>query len=208
MSWPPRWLTHDVEGTSRRAQLAIDFVDVFGVITKDSVSGRAGTKLVLRDWQRDLIRNIYATNEDGGYLRRVALAGMPRKNGKSALASHLAVFDLVFGPRGGETYSVAATRDQARIVFGEGEIWISPRLDVDLLERTCRALDRLVVLDKLFEDDPSERKTVMSINETEKLLASDLGLLGFTPSDRARLGLAEIKRQSKLDELRARAAEL
>ena len=93
-------------------------------------------------------------------------------------------------------------------VFDEGEIWISPRLDVDLLERTCRALDRLVVLDQLFEADPSERKTVMSINETEKLLASNLGLLGFTPSDRARLGLAEIKRQSKLDELRARAAEL
>lgn len=92
-------------------------------------------------------------------------------------------------------------------VFGEGEIWISPRLDVDLLERTCRALDRLVVLDKLFEEDPAERKTVMSINETEKLLASNLGLLGFTPADRARLGLAEIKRQSKLEELMARNEE-
>jgi P27 family predicted phage terminase small subunit len=92
-------------------------------------------------------------------------------------------------------------------VFGEGEIWISPRLDVELLERTCRALDRLVVLDKLFEDDPAERKTVMSINETEKLLASNLGLLGFTPADRARLGLAEIKRQSKLEELMARNEE-
>ena len=93
-------------------------------------------------------------------------------------------------------------------VFDEGEIWISPRLDVELLERTCRALDRLVVLDRLFEEDPSERKTVMSINETEKLVASNLGLLGFTPSDRARLGLAEIKRQSKLDELMSRAEGL
>jgi hypothetical protein len=93
-------------------------------------------------------------------------------------------------------------------VFGEGEIWISSRLDVDLLERTCRALDRLVVLDELFEQDPSERKTVMSINETEKLLASNLGLLGFTPSDRARLGLAEIKRQSKLEEMMSRAEGL
>jgi hypothetical protein len=92
-------------------------------------------------------------------------------------------------------------------VFGEGEIWISPRLDVELLERTCRALDRLVVLDRLFEEDPAERKTVMSINETEKLLASNLGLLGFTPADRARLGLAEIKRQSKLEELMARNEE-
>lgn len=92
-------------------------------------------------------------------------------------------------------------------VFGEGEIWISSRLDVDLLERTCRALDRLVLLDSLFEQDPSERQTVMSINETEKLLASNLGLLGFTPADRARLGLAEIKRQSKLEELLARNEE-
>jgi hypothetical protein len=89
-------------------------------------------------------------------------------------------------------------------VFGEGELWISPRLDVDLLERTCRSLDRLVVLDSLFEEDPANRQTVMSINETEKVLASQLGLLGFTPSDRARLGLAEIKRQSKLEELMAR----
>ena len=93
-------------------------------------------------------------------------------------------------------------------VFDEGEIWVSPRLDVELLERTCRALDRLVVLDRLFEEDPSERKTVMSINETEKLVASNLGLLGFTPSDRARLGLAEIKRQSKLEEMMARAEGL
>jgi len=138
VSWPPRWLTHDVEGTSNRAQLAIDFVDVFGVITKDSVSGRAGTKLVLRNWQRDLIRNIYATNEDGGYLRRVALAGLPRKNGKSALASHLAVFDLVFGPAGGETYSVAATRDQARIVFGEAKRIIEFNEDLSKIAKLYR----------------------------------------------------------------------
>jgi hypothetical protein len=82
-------------------------------------------------------------------------------------------------------------------VFDEGEIWISPRLDVTLLERTCRALDRLVVLDRLFEEDPAERKTVMSINETEKLVANNLGLLGFTPADRARLGLAEVRAKSK-----------
>jgi hypothetical protein len=29
-------------------------------------------------------------------------------------------------------------------------------------------------------------------------------LLGFSPADRARLGLAEVKRQSKLDELMAK----
>ena len=93
-------------------------------------------------------------------------------------------------------------------VFDEGEIWISPRLDVVLLERVCRALDRQVELEQLFDADPSNRQTVMSINETDKLIFTGLGLLGFTPSDRAKLGLAEIKRQSKLDELMARAEAL
>jgi len=138
VSWPPRWLTHDVQVLSGRADLALNFVDVYGVITKDSVSGRAGSRLVLRDWQRDLIRNIYATNENGGYLRRVALAGLPRKNGKSALASHLAVFDLVFGPEGGETYSVAATRDQARIVFGEAKRIIEFNEDLKKIAKLYR----------------------------------------------------------------------
>jgi len=121
VTWPPRWLTHDVDDLSKRAGWAIEFIEAYGVITKDSVAGASGSRLQLREWQKDIIRNIYATNEDGGFLRRVALAGLPRKNGKSALASHLAVFDLLLGPKGGETYSVAATRDQARIVFGEAK---------------------------------------------------------------------------------------
>jgi len=41
VTWPPRWLTHDVEQVSHKAQLALDFIDVFGVVTKDSVAGRA-----------------------------------------------------------------------------------------------------------------------------------------------------------------------
>lgn len=93
-------------------------------------------------------------------------------------------------------------------VFDEGEIWISPRLDVTLLERVCRALDRISVLDQMFDADPTDRKLIMSINETEKVIMSGLSVLGFTPADRARLGLAEIKRQSKLDEMMARAEAL
>ena len=139
MTWPPRWLTHDVEDWSARAKLAIEFVEVYGTITKESVAGRAGSRLVLRDWQKELIRNIYATDDDGGFQRKLALVGMPRKNGKSALASHLAVFDTVFGIAGGETYSVAATRDQARIVFGEAK-------------RIIESHDELRKITKLYRD--------------------------------------------------------
>ena len=46
----------------------------------------------------------------------------------------------------------------------------------------------------------------MSLLETEKLIQSSLSLLGFTPSDRSRLGLAEVKAKSKLEELMDRRA--
>jgi hypothetical protein len=42
------------------------------------------------------------------------------------------------------------------------------------------------------------------LNDLERLITSNLGLLGFTPSDRTRLGLAEVKAKSKLEELMAR----
>jgi phage terminase large subunit-like protein len=44
---------------------------------------------------------------------------MPRKNGKSALGSILALYSLIVGPDGGEVYSVAAETEQARIVFAD-----------------------------------------------------------------------------------------
>jgi phage terminase large subunit-like protein len=46
---------------------------------------------------------------------------MPRKNGKSALSSGIALWGLFMGEAGGEIYSCAADRDQARIVFGDAK---------------------------------------------------------------------------------------
>ena len=56
--WPPRWLTPVPEEAlaAGKGQLAIDFIEAFGVITKDSIAGNAGTPLILREWQKDLVR--------------------------------------------------------------------------------------------------------------------------------------------------------
>ena len=43
--------------------------------------------------------------------------GIARKNGKSALMQEIGKWGLICGPKGGEVYSLAADRDQARIVF-------------------------------------------------------------------------------------------
>jgi hypothetical protein len=117
--------------------------------------------------------------------------------------------------------------------FKHGGTWISSNTDVPLLLITCEQLDRREELrsalaeagmdrqlimsinetEKLISSNllrsalaeaGMDRQLIMSINETEKLISSNLGLLGFSPADRTRLGLAEVKTQSKLQELMAK----
>jgi len=89
-------------------------------------------------------------------------------------------------------------------VFKHAELWISQRTDVHLLLMTCEQLDRRETLRSALTEKPEDRALIMSLNETEKLIAGNLGQLGFTPADRTRLGLAEVRRQSKLEELRSK----
>lgn len=96
--------------------LAIGFAERFGMITKDGVAGNSGDPMILRDWQKQLLLRLFA-RENGGLRHKVQLVGMPRKNGKSALGSIMALYSLVLGPDGGEVYSVAAEKEQAKIVF-------------------------------------------------------------------------------------------
>ena len=91
-------------------------------------------------------------------------------------------------------------------VFGVGELWVSAKTDTQLLQMVCELLDRREILREEFLADPTERKVNMSLLETEKLIQSSLSLLGFTPSDRSKLGLAEVKAKSKLEELMDRRA--
>lgn len=96
----------------------VAFSESFLRVTKDSVGGDSGSLLVFRPWQRTLMQRLLARRPDGRYRHRQALIGMPRKNGKSAVGAALAIYGLVSGPKGGEVYSIAADKEQARIVFG------------------------------------------------------------------------------------------
>lgn len=117
--FPPQWLTPVPQDAIERGdgEFIARFADAFATITKDSVAGRSGEPLVLRDWQRELLNHVFARDEDG-LRHRISLIGMPRKNGKSALGSVIAAFALMdVKTQGAEIYSVAADRQQAKIVF-------------------------------------------------------------------------------------------
>jgi len=101
---------------SKRAQNVIDFINT---LTAPDGKG-AGLPLVLRDWQEDIIRSVYAPQDDlGRRQKKQAVLSMGRKNGKTALVAGLCMAHLC-GPeaiRNGQLYSVAYDRDQASIIF-------------------------------------------------------------------------------------------
>ncbi len=95
-----------------------EFAEAVCRVTKDSVAAPAGELLHLRVWLKELLNHALARRPDGRMKHRVALIGMARKNGKSALAASMGLSALTLGGNGSEIYSCAADRDQARIVFG------------------------------------------------------------------------------------------
>lgn len=84
-----------------------------------------------------------------------------------------------------------------------GQNWIARNSDTHLLMMTCEQLDRREEIRSLILET-RDWHLYKQLNDLERLITSNLGLLGFTPSDRTRLGLAEVKAQSKLEELMAR----
>ncbi len=84
----------------------------------------AGAPFELEDWQLEhIVSPVFGwKHPDGTRIFRTAWVEMPRKNGKSTVASGLALVLLCAdGEQGAEVYSAAGSRDQARIVFDEAK---------------------------------------------------------------------------------------
>lgn len=146
--WPPRWLTPVPEEDIARGdgELYCRFVEAVCRVTKDSIASPAGELLKLRPWQRRTVGALRARRPDGRLRHRQALIGMARKNGKSGLAAGLALGGLVLGPDGGEVYSCAADKEQARIVFGTARRMVE--LDPELSEMLKTYRDAIELPDR------------------------------------------------------------
>jgi hypothetical protein len=91
-------------------------------------------------------------------------------------------------------------------VWDTGINWISPNTDTELLLMTCEMIDERwnLRVRVMTDNDPKDRR---GLRELDRAIVSNLSLLGFSPSDRSRLGIAEVKKMSKLEELMARKAQ-
>ena len=102
-----------------RAEKVIAFIEWLPI----TAGMHAGQKMVLREWQKDIVKAIYATDSQGLRQVRTALVTLPRKNGKTALAAALALCHLL-GPESeqrGQVFSAASDREQAAIIYREME---------------------------------------------------------------------------------------
>ena len=119
--WPPLYLSPVPKADIERGDgdEIIAGLETFCTVSRDGFAGPGGSPMVLRDWQKELIRPLFARRPDGKARHRTGLIGLPRKNGKSSLGSGMALDGLLFGGEGAEVYSAAAEEKQARIVFNE-----------------------------------------------------------------------------------------
>lgn len=94
-----------------------------------------------------------------------------------------------------------------------GQAWLSISTDVDILTRLCEAHDeREAMRDQIASDgymvlgsmgQSRVHPLITHLRVLESQMTKWESLCGFTPSDRSRLGYAEVKRASKLDSLLA-----
>ncbi len=123
-----------------RAERVIAFVESLPVTKGFGVGGT----IVLDDFQRDWICNIYTDGEDGLRQVRTGLLSVARGNGKTVLCAGLTLCHLL-GPESeprGECYSAAATKEQAALIYAEMEAiilqtpWMAARTNLKAFHKT------------------------------------------------------------------------
>ena len=109
---------------------SIGFIETFITHTKGELSGKP---FLLEDWQKKIVSDLFGWKNKKRDLRkyRTAYIQIGRKNGKSTLASALALYMLFADDeRGSEIYSAASDRSQSGIVheIAKGMIVANPEL--------------------------------------------------------------------------------
>jgi hypothetical protein len=86
-------------------------------------------------------------------------------------------------------------------VWQMGSTWISSSTDYETMLMTAEMIDERwnLRVKVMTEGQVRDRR---ALRDLDRAIQSQLSLLGLTPADRSRLGVAEVKKMSKIAELR------
>jgi phage terminase large subunit-like protein len=99
---------------------AVEHFIKFASLLKHAKGADAGKPLILEPFQILLICAIYGFWSKKDKSKRMVsdvIVFIPRKAGKSTLIAVIGLYELIFGEKGSEVYTLATNRDQASIVF-------------------------------------------------------------------------------------------
>lgn len=99
---------------------AVEHFIKFASLLKHAKGADAGKPLILEPFQILLICGIYgfwSKRDKGKRMVSDVIVFIPRKAGKSTLIAVIGLYELIFGEKGSEVYTLATNRDQASIVF-------------------------------------------------------------------------------------------
>ena len=108
----------------------------------------AGTKLRIRDWQRQFLESVYGEDENGRRPVRTAILSMARKNGKTQLVAGLGLCHLL-GPEAesrGEVYAAANDKQQSGKTFAEMVAILDEHPELDARVNVVKFSKRIEVL--------------------------------------------------------------
>jgi hypothetical protein len=88
--------------------------------------------------------------------------------------------------------------------WNKGQLWLG-RTDAWLVQLTAEMLDerdelRDILAERVANGDTDSWRDRRQLRDLERALISNLSLMAWTPVDRSRYGLAEVKAKSKLAE--------
>jgi hypothetical protein len=78
-------------------------------------------------------------------------------------------------------------------VWSSGAAWLRPALDGDLVLMACEMTDERTVLRQIVFSDRTAWRERRALREIDRHITSLLSQLGFSPTDRATLGIGEHK---------------
>lgn len=128
-----------------RANHAIDFIEKY---CKHSKGRWANKPVILEFWQKAFLAALFGIIETSTGFRRFkeAILIVAKKNGKSLLASGIALYMLIADGEGGaECYSVATKKEQAKIIWQESKNMTQKSPD---LKKRVRCLTNVLAYDK------------------------------------------------------------
>lgn len=138
-----------------------------GMLTHPKGGSGKPKKFILEPWQKEFVTNLVAWKSKKTGLRkyRSAYCEIPRKNGKTTLATGILLYMLLVDKENGkEIYSAATTRDQAGLVF---EIASGMIRNAPALASRCEIIPsrkRIVTADGYFQACSAEAGALHGTN--------------------------------------------